>query len=77
VRNASFGHQGNCHSKKNEAAAARQYAVGTKKGINHCTIINDSYSADLNSLHIALDFLKQMGGASKALSSFQIFFKQG
>jgi Alr-MurF fusion protein len=28
-----------------------------KKGINHCSIINDSYSADLNSLTIALDFL--------------------
>jgi alanine racemase len=30
-----------------------------KKGINHCTIINDSYSADLSSLEIALNFLKQ------------------
>ncbi|MDP4283865.1 MAG: bifunctional UDP-N-acetylmuramoyl-tripeptide:D-alanyl-D-alanine ligase/alanine racemase [Bacteroidota bacterium] len=30
-----------------------------KQGINHCTIINDSYSNDLNSLHIALDFLNQ------------------
>jgi alanine racemase len=30
-----------------------------KSGINHCSIINDSYSADLNSLVIALDFLSQ------------------
>ncbi len=30
-----------------------------KKGINHCTIIDDSYSNDLSSLSIALDFLKQ------------------
>lgn len=30
-----------------------------KEGINHCSVINDSYSADLNSLAIALDFLKQ------------------
>jgi alanine racemase len=30
-----------------------------KQGINHCTIINDSYSNDLYSLNIALDFLKQ------------------
>jgi len=30
-----------------------------KSGINHCSIINDSYSADLNSLVIALDFLAQ------------------
>lgn len=30
-----------------------------KKGINNCSVINDSYSADLNSLRIALDFLAQ------------------
>ncbi|HXD79477.1 MAG TPA: bifunctional UDP-N-acetylmuramoyl-tripeptide:D-alanyl-D-alanine ligase/alanine racemase, partial [Puia sp.] len=30
-----------------------------KSGINHCSIINDSYSADLSSLGIALDFLLQ------------------
>lgn len=39
-----------------------------KKGINHCTIINDSYSADLSSLDIALNFLDQQTGAgSKTL----------
>ncbi|CAN5900275.1 bifunctional UDP-N-acetylmuramoyl-tripeptide:D-alanyl-D-alanine ligase/alanine racemase [soil metagenome] len=30
-----------------------------KEGINNCSIINDSYSADINSLSIALDFLAQ------------------
>ena len=30
-----------------------------KQGINHCSVINDSYSADINSLLIALDFLVQ------------------
>jgi alanine racemase len=30
-----------------------------KSGINQCSVINDSYSADLNSLKIALDFLAQ------------------
>jgi alanine racemase len=30
-----------------------------KKGINNCSIINDSYSADLSSFTIALDFLGQ------------------
>ncbi|MBU3713808.1 MAG: bifunctional UDP-N-acetylmuramoyl-tripeptide:D-alanyl-D-alanine ligase/alanine racemase, partial [Ferruginibacter sp.] len=30
-----------------------------KQGINQCDIINDSYSADLSSLFIAVDFLKQ------------------
>jgi alanine racemase len=31
-----------------------------KDGINHCTIINDSYNSDINSLDIAIDFLNQM-----------------
>jgi alanine racemase len=30
-----------------------------KQGINHCTIINDSYSNDFHSLAIALNFLEQ------------------
>ena len=30
-----------------------------KQGINHCNIINDSYSNDLHSLEMALDFLSQ------------------
>lgn len=30
-----------------------------KEGINHCSIINDSYNSDINSLAIALDFLNQ------------------
>jgi alanine racemase len=30
-----------------------------KEGNNQCTIINDSYNSDLESLHIALDFLAQ------------------
>jgi len=36
-----------------------------KKGINHCSIINDSYSADISSLEIALNFLDQQAGVSK------------
>lgn len=30
-----------------------------RQGINHCTIINDSYSADMDALQLALDFLQQ------------------
>ncbi len=30
-----------------------------KQGVNQCTLINDSYSNDVHSLSIALDFLKQ------------------
>ncbi|WP_276503081.1 bifunctional UDP-N-acetylmuramoyl-tripeptide:D-alanyl-D-alanine ligase/alanine racemase [Terrimonas pollutisoli] len=36
-----------------------------KKGINHCIIINDSYSADIDSLEIALNFLDQQKSFSK------------
>jgi alanine racemase len=36
-----------------------------KKGINHCLIINDSYSADLSSLLMALNFLDQQSGEGK------------
>jgi len=48
-----------------------------KKGINHCTIINDSYSADFNSLHIALDFLNQMSGVAKRTVILSDFFQTG
>lgn len=33
-----------------------------KKGINQCVLINDSYSADISSLDIALDFLIRQAG---------------
>ena len=36
-----------------------------KKGINNCAVINDSYSNDLSSLEIALDFLQQQSGNQK------------
>lgn len=36
-----------------------------KKGVNQCTIINDSYSADLSSLEIALNFLDQQSAGVK------------
>lgn len=36
-----------------------------KAGINHCSIINDSYSADINSLKIALDFMAQQNQFKK------------
>lgn len=36
-----------------------------KTGINNCTIINDSYSADLSSFTIALDFMSQQAQHAK------------
>lgn len=40
--------------KKLEPVAMR---LEMKKGINHCTIINDSYNSDIGSLQIAVDLL--------------------
>ena len=48
-----------------------------KKGINHCTIINDSYSADLSSLEIALNFLDQQSAASKKTIIISDFLQAG
>ena len=41
---------------------ALEMRLQLKKGINNCSIINDSYSNDVSSLGIALDFLKQQSG---------------
>lgn len=44
-----------------------------KKGINNCSIVNDSYSADTSSLEIALNFLDQQsadGNKAVILSDF-------
>ena len=36
-----------------------------KAGINHCSVINDSYNSDINSLSIAIDFLNQQSQQKK------------
>ncbi len=46
-----------------EAVALR---LELKAAFNNCTLVNDSYSNDFNSLSIALDFLKQQGGSKSA-----------
>jgi alanine racemase len=48
-----------------------------KSGINHCSIINDSYSADLNSLSIALDFLSQQQQHDKRTVILSDFLESG
>jgi alanine racemase len=48
-----------------------------KKGINHCTIINDSYSADLSSLEIALNFLDQQSGGNLKTVIISDFLQAG
>ena len=48
-----------------------------KKGINHCSIINDSYSADISSLIIALDFLEQQSAGGKKTVILSDFLQTG
>ena len=36
-----------------------------KEAVNHCSLINDSYNSDINSLSIALDFLNQQNQQKK------------
>ena len=48
-----------------------------KTGINHCSIINDSYSADLSSLKIALNFLNQQSAATKRTVILSDFLQTG
>jgi Alr-MurF fusion protein len=48
-----------------------------KHGINHCLIVNDSYSADTTSLKIALDFLKQQSSGLKRTIILSDFFETG
>lgn len=48
-----------------------------KKAINQCSIINDSYSADLSSLTIALNFLDQQAADSKRTVILSDFLQTG
>ncbi len=47
-----------------------------KAGINNCSVINDSYSSDMNSLLIALDFLGQQKQHSKRTLILSDFVQQ-
>ena len=46
-----------------------------KKGINNCAIINDSYSADISSLEIALNFLDQQSGGIRKTAILSDFLQ--
>jgi alanine racemase len=50
---------------KFETLAPVAMRMELKKGINNCTIINDSYNSDLNSLAIALNYLDQQNQHQK------------
>jgi UDP-N-acetylmuramyl pentapeptide synthase len=46
-------------SKRMEQLAPVAMRLELKQGINNCSVINDSYNSDLQSIAIALDFLSQ------------------
>ncbi|HVG11383.1 MAG TPA: alanine racemase, partial [Flavisolibacter sp.] len=48
-----------------------------KEGMNQCTIINDSYSADLTSLNIALHFLAQQHSGKERVVILSDFAESG
>lgn len=54
-----LGKQSSEKNKKFEALYPIAMRLELKQGINNCTVINDSYSNDLHSLEIALNFLEQ------------------
>jgi alanine racemase len=48
-----------------------------KKGINHCTLINDSYNSDINSLAIALDTLNMQSQHERRIVILSDLFQTG
>ncbi|MDF3077612.1 MAG: bifunctional UDP-N-acetylmuramoyl-tripeptide:D-alanyl-D-alanine ligase/alanine racemase [Sphingobacteriaceae bacterium] len=55
----AMGYDPDAADDRLEKLAAVKMRLELKNGINNCSIIDDSYSLDISSLAIALDFLKQ------------------
>ncbi len=54
-----LGYSNEIISERMQALTPIAMRLELKAGVNNCTIINDSYNSDFNSLSIALDFLNQ------------------
>jgi len=54
-----FGYTNESIKEKLKQLSPVAMRLELKEGVNHCSIINDSYNSDLSSLSIALDFLGQ------------------
>jgi len=54
-----FGYEQTVIAERMLALTPIAMRLELKEGINNCTIINDTYNSDFNSLSIALDFLNQ------------------
>ncbi len=55
----SMGYSSEIIAKRISQLKPVEMRLEMKKGINNCSVINDSYIADTSSLRIALDFLEQ------------------
>jgi len=54
-----LGYEADVISERMKALTPIAMRLEQKEGINNCTIINDAYNSDFNSLSIALDFMEQ------------------
>ncbi len=54
-----LGYPSEVISERMQALTPIAMRLEQKEGINNCTIINDAYNSDFNSLSIALDFMSQ------------------
>lgn len=54
-----MGYESNLIAERMKLLSPVAMRLELKEGVNHCSIINDSYNSDLGSLQIALDFLEQ------------------
>lgn len=70
-----------CNSDVIKERIARIHAIDMrlqlKHSLNDCLVINDSYSADVTSLKIALDFLKQQSSGLKRTVVLSEFVESG
>ncbi len=63
-----LGYENNTIETRMQELSPVAMRLELKKGINNCTIINDSYNSDIYSLGIAIDFLnQQQQNSSKTL----------
>ena len=54
-----LGYKGDVISARMKTLVPVAMRLELKEAVNHCSLLNDSYNSDINSLGIALDFLNQ------------------
>lgn len=71
-----LGYQPTVIAERMRQLTAVDMRLTLKKGINQCVLVNDSYSTDISSLQIALDFLIQQAGSLKKTVILSDFLQQ-